>query len=52
MPEKLRFRSTIEQARGPGAAVAHVPFEFVRGQAARNTRGQVDKAVAALREQR
>lgn len=29
MPEKQRFRSTIEQARGPGAAVALVPPEFI-----------------------
>jgi hypothetical protein len=29
MAERQRFRSTIEQARGPGAAVALVPPEFV-----------------------
>lgn len=29
MAEKHRFRSTIEQARGPGATVALVPPEFV-----------------------
>ena len=29
MAEKARFRTTIEQARGPGAAVALVPPEFV-----------------------